>query len=57
MNDQVNQARILTYSFQNYYSAIEVLKEISVLKLKADGFTLKPLKISEEGGSAPVLFL
>lgn len=35
---------------------MEVLKEISALKLKVDRFILKILKISEEGASASVLF-
>jgi hypothetical protein len=34
---------------------MEVLKEILTLELKAEGFILKPLNISEAGASAGVL--
>lgn len=34
-----------------------VLKEILALKLNTEGFTLKPLKISEKGASESVLFI
>lgn len=33
---------------------MEVLKEISALKLNTEGFILKPLKISEKGASESV---
>lgn len=44
-------------SFQNYCFAMVVLKEILALKLNTEGFTLKPLKISEKGASESVLFI